>query len=332
MSSILMDAPTVQINASGLQHLIKVIFLHEPSLKEFGAIKIQLSSDCILALKKRKIWPPCTSAQVVTKVGKNELIYYVHTGKDGNKCTQSRRSIPSEATFWSYLAHSNKKFKPSNVSILPDKSLFSDRYHRKFFDIHCFPRQSLLRLAGREVIDQFVPCLTRAHGPGAIFPLACARQRLNLLDYHHDGGARHWYVIPTREREILQELVQRETSSICFEHQELFIDPSVLDKHHIRYHRIVQYPNEIVVLAAGALAQSFMDDAGWNESIEFALPSWIEEGHATACESLCQCNVNLCSLPKAIDVSSFTRQHILKYTATCLNSKIDDDKKPVDKG
>jgi len=327
-----MDAPTVQINAHGLQHLINVIFSHEQSLKKFGAIKIQLSSDCILALKKRKIWPSCTNTQRITKVGKDELIYFVDTDKDDNKCTQSQWSIPSEATFWSDLAHSNEKLEYSNVSILPNMSLFSNRYHRKFFDIHCLPRQSLLKLGGSKVVDQFVPCLKRAHGPGAIFPLACARQRLNLLDYHHGGGARHWYVIPIGEREILREIVQRDNPSVCFEHQELLIDPSVLDKHHIRYHRLVQYPNEFVVLSAGALAQSFMDDAGWNESIEFALPSWIKDGSASACESLCLCHVNLFSLPETIDISSFTPQHILQYIVTCLNTKIDDDQKSFTKG
>jgi len=327
-----MDAPTVQVNASGLQHLINVIFSHEQSLIKFGAIKIQLSSDCILALKKRKIWPSCTNTQHVTKVGKDELIYFVDTNNHGNKCNQPQQPIPSEATFWSCLARSNENLQYSNVSILPNQSLFSKRYHRKFFNIHGFPRQSLLKLGGSKVFKQFIPRLTRAHGPGAIFPLACARQRLNLLDYHHDGGARHWYVIPTREREILREIVQRDNPSVCFEHQELLIDPSVLDKHHIRYHRLVQYPNEFIVLAAGALAQSFMDDASWNESIEFALPSWIKDCSASARESLCACTVNLCSLPKTIDVSSFTHHRILEYISVYLNIKIDGNRKSATKG
>lgn len=332
MSSIWMDAPTVQIDAYGFQNLLSFIFAHEQSLKEFGAIKIQLSSQCLLALKKRKIWPSCTNTRQITKVSNNELIYSVHEGKHANVYTQQRPSIPNETTFWSSLARPDYKPEHSSVSILPNKSLFSQKCHRNYFDIHRLPRQSLLKLGGNKVIDQFFPRLTRAHGPGGIFPLASARQRLFLLDYNHEGGARHWYIIPARERETLQKAIQQRNPSICLEHQELLIDPSVLDKHHIRYHRLVQYPNEFVVLAAGALSQSFMEDAGWNESIAFALPNWVTEGHASAQHLPCQCSINVISLPETIDVRLFRHQLIKKYTATHLNIMNNDDKKPVNKG
>jgi len=332
MSAIWMNTPTVQINAENLQNLLNFIFAYEQPLKEFGAIKIQLSSECLLALKKRKFCSSFTNTREIKKVDENELIYSIHKGKRVNICTQQQTSIPNEETFWATLARPGCKPQHSNVSILPNKSLFSQKYHRKYFSIHRLPRQSLLKLGGDKVIDQFLPCLTRAHGPGAIFPLASARQRLFLLDYHHQGDARHWYIIPAYERETLQKVIQQQNPSICLEHQELLIDPSVLDKHHIRYHRLVQYPNEFVVLAAGALAQSFMKDAGWSESIAFALPNWITDGHASAQNLPCQCNINVVSLPETIDVRLFKHQLIKKYTTRLLNIMNNDDKKPVTKG
>jgi hypothetical protein len=321
----------VQINPSGLQNLVNFIHTHERLLKEFGAIKIQLSSECTLALKKRKISPTCTSTQQITKVSENELIYSVQKNEGIDIFTEQRSPITNEATFWSSLSRSDYKCYQSSVSILPNKTFFYQKWHRKYFAIHCLPRQSLLKLGGRKMTDQFVSCLTRAHGPGAIFPLASAQQRLFSLVYHHQGGARHWYIIPTREREALQKILQQQSSSNCLEHEKLLIDPMILKKHHIRYHRLVQYPNEFVVLAAGALTQSFTEDANWSESIAFALPSWIKEGHANASDSPCQCNINAFSVPKIIDVSLFKQKLIRKYAATYMNI-VNDDKTSVDKG
>jgi len=319
-----MDAPTIQIGSSDLQNVINFIFSHEPTLKEFGAIKIQLSSECTLALKKRKIPPPCTSTQKLTKVGKDELIYTVQKNEDENIYDKQRSTIMNEKTFWSSLSGSVSKCHRSSVSILPKKTFFYEKWSRQYFSIHCVPKQSLLQLGGTKITKQFTPCLSRAHGPGAVFPLSSAQQRLSLLVYHHQGGPRHWYIIPAYEREALRKILQRQSFSNCLEHEELLIDPMVLDKHHIRYHRLAQYPNEFVVLSAGAIAQSFTEDASWSESIPFALPSWIEDGHANARDSSCQCNINLFSLPTPIDISLFTYELIQKYIKKCLNI-IDDD-------
>ncbi|CAF3809660.1 unnamed protein product, partial [Rotaria sp. Silwood1] len=37
--------------------------------------------------------------------------------------------------------------------------------------------------------------------------MTSARQRLFSIDYHHEGGAHHWYIIPNREREVLQRII-----------------------------------------------------------------------------------------------------------------------------
>jgi hypothetical protein len=154
--------------------------------------------------------------------------------------------------------------------------------------------------------------------------LTSAHQHLFSVDYHHEGGAHHWYIIPPGQREALQRIIDHQNSSICLDHGQLLIDPSTLDKNHIRYHRIVQLPNEFIVLSAGTLAQGFTEDASWSESIAFALPSWIEEGHANISLPLCQCNILQYSLPKTIDISLFRHELIQRYITSHLNNIIHD--------
>jgi hypothetical protein len=321
MSSISMNAPTVQINPSNLRNLVKFIYTQDRLLKEFGGIKIELNSECVLALKKRKPSPISTTNQHIMKIGKDQLIYTVKKTEDFNH-TIKQSPITNEQSFWSSLSGSLNKCHQSSVSIFPNKTLFYQKLNRKYFSIHLIPRQSLLRLGGTKLTNQFVSSLSRAHGPASIYPLSTDQQRLFSLVYHHQGGPRHWYIIPNYEREALKRILHQQSSSNCVEHGQLLIDPVVLDKYNIRYHRIIQYPNQFVVLSAGVLTQSFTEDACWTESIHFALPRWIEEGHATASQSSCQCNL---SLPNTIDLNLFRCQIINKYIDTYLNLQNDDN-------
>ncbi|CAF1151897.1 unnamed protein product [Adineta steineri] len=180
------------------------------------------------------------------------------------------------------------------------------------------PKQSLLKLGGKKMTHQVVPCVRRAHGSGAIFPLTCAQQRLFSVNYHHEGAVHHWYIIPTYERDVLQKAISPKNVPVCLDHGQLLVDPSILEKHHIRYHRIKQRPNEFVVLAAGTLAQSFSEGANWSESIDFALPGWIEEGRASAATSPCQCDISNNYSLNTIDVTLFTHNLIEKYISSHL--------------
>jgi hypothetical protein len=213
------------------------------------------------------------------------------------------------------------------VSILPKQSFFLKRVHRSDFDIHQLPRQSLLRLCDDNILQQFVPSLIRTDGPGAIFPLACARQRLFSFNYHHEGGVRYWYIIPASEREALEHAFQGQMTSNCLEHGQVLIDPLMLDKYNIRYYRITQQPNEIVALAAGVLSQSFNGDATWSESIDFALPSWLDDGHASARTS-CSCKSNLITTPETIDVKVFNPVLVQQYITNNLHIIIGDKSSP----
>ncbi|CAF1011895.1 unnamed protein product [Adineta steineri] len=326
MSSIWMDVPTLQVNENQLQNFVSFIYKNEQILKEFGAMKIQLNDSCKLSLKKRRnnlILVP--NNEQIVKINSDENIYSLHEVDHIDEPIQQSSLMIDEHDFWSSLSSSSNKQRFTNTSTLPNKSFFQKKIHPSHFNIHRLPEQSLLQLGGNKVTQQFVPCIKRAHGPGSISQMTTAKQHLFSIDYHHEGGARHWYIIPHYQRKSLQKIINRHNSSCCLDHGQILIDPSVLDNNRIRYHRIIQRSNELVVISAGTLTQSFTENANWSESIEFALPSWIEDGHANASISSCRCNAFQDSSRNVIDITLFRHELIQKYITFNL-SNITDDK------
>ena len=325
MSSISVSVPTFNIDSDELRNIVRFIYARRDVLKEYGAIKIRTSNDCKMALKKRRnILSTSTSNPFVVELLNEELIYSIKTTDSTESTRRSSPLVTDEQSFWRSLSQTKNENRRTNVSVYYDKSFFSQKMARSYFDIHRVPNQSILKLGGRKVTSQLTSLLTRAHEPGAIFPLASARQNLFSLNYHHLGGARHWYVIPNKERTSLQAIVANQKSTPCLNHSKLLIDPSVLDKHYIRYHHIVQYPKEFLVLAAGALSQSFAEDSCWNESIEFALPSWIEEGHAIASPVSCPCDSSVEYFSQTIDPDLFRHELVQRFIAIQLNGSNDE--------
>ncbi|CAF0926568.1 unnamed protein product [Adineta steineri] len=326
MSSISMDVPTFEINQNQIQNLIHFIYEKEQILKEYGAIKITLNQNCKLALKKRKkISSICETNKQIVKLNENNLIYSVKTIDQINQYDiKQNYLIKNENDFWSSLSSlkSNNQEKQLNISFLQNNSFFRQKISHKYFDIHRLPGESLLKIVGKDVLNKFVPCLKRAHGSGSVFPLTSADQHLFSIDYHHEGGDHHWYVIPDTQRESFKKILEQQNLSIgCFDHGQVFVDPLLLDKNQIRYHKIIQHPNEFVVLSSGTLAQSFTEDSSWSESINFALPSWIQDGHAYNSRSLCQCQISDESyLSKLIDMNLFPRVLVQKYINSSENS------------
>ncbi|CAF1474734.1 unnamed protein product, partial [Adineta steineri] len=289
MSSTSMYVPTLEINENDITNLIGLIYKHQRLLKEFGAIKIQLGSKCKLALKKRRkrLFTHPITTQVV-QMSKDDLIYSVREAALLDDSIEQSPPIKDAAAFWLSVSCLNKQKRHLNISLSPNKSYFDTKTSGSYFDIHRLPGLSLLKIGGKEVTEQCVPSIKIAHGPGSILPLSCARQHLFSIDYHHEGGAHHWYIIPSSQRDLLQSIINKQNSSSCLDHGQILIDPLMLDRYHIRYHRVIQRPNEFVVLSCGTLAQSFTEDASSSESIDFALPSWIEEGHANNSMSSCR--------------------------------------------
>lgn len=326
MSTISIDIPTLQVNANDLNHLMSFIYKHEYPLKTFGAIKLQLDSSCKLGLKKRRknlMILPIT--EQIVEMYKNKGIYTVHKTTHPKEYFQENSMVMNECNFWSSLHYSNNKRRDLNTALIPNASFFTQKKSNLYFDIHRLPNQSLFKLAGAKFVRQFKPCVRRALKPGAIFPLTCSQHRLFSIDYHHEGGDHHWYIIPNSEREILQKVLDQEDSLLCLDHGQVLIDPLILDKNHIRYYRIIQHPKEFIIMAPGALTQSFTEDASWSESINFALPSWIEDGHAINNTSHCQCHILQGSVPKTIDISLFKSKSIQKYITSHLQITYDEE-------
>ena len=322
MTSIWLDAPTLQINGNQLQNLLNFLYQHEPLLKEYGAIKIQLDASCKLALKKQRkniILHPVT--EQIVKISKDEPIYIVKEVDRIDEPTQQTSSITDECEFWSSLSCSNNERYRTGTSVLQDTSFFlRKKTSHSYFNIYRLSDRSLPKSVRSKVTHKSVPFIRRTHRPGAIFPLASAQQHLFSLHYHHEGGAHHWYIIPHRERTLLRTIIDKQNSSVCLDHGRILICPSMLDEYHIRYHRIIQRPNELVVLSAGTLAQSFAEDASWSESIEFALPSWIQDDYANITEPSCRCNISQDSLSKTIDITLFRHELVQQYITSHLNS------------
>ncbi|CAF1530844.1 unnamed protein product [Adineta ricciae] len=321
----MMGVPTFQVNENELQNIVYFTYKHERVLKEYGAIKIQPDIHCKFALKKRSktlLLHPIN--RQIVKTHSDNLIYSVQDISYGNELNKQMSIIKDEDTFWSDLSDPINTQRQLNISFSSNHSFFHRKTARLYFDIHRIPNQSLLKMAGKEVVSECAPCVKRAHRAGAIFPLSCTEQHLFSIDYHHEGGIHHWYIIPDCERKSLQTIIDQEKLSICLNHGQIVIDPSFLDKHHIRYHRIGQCPNEFVVLSAGTLSQSFSEDVSWSESIVFALPSWIEDGHANHSSLLCQCNIFNNSLSETIDITVFNHELIQKYTKLYLDNTTND--------
>jgi hypothetical protein len=315
------NVPTFEINPDNLHNLIGFIHRHDGLLKEHGAIKIKPNSECKLAFKKcRGKIISCPTPQKLFKVNGNEHIYFVK--KVANSCSSVSQnpSITDEDSFWNSLSDSDSRGRYLNISLLSGQSFFNQKGSRANFDIHRLPKQSLLQLGGREVTRQFVPTVGRAHAPGAIFPLTSTPKHLCSINYHHGGGEHHWYIIPQSERENLYKIIARHDSTVCLDHTQLVIDPSVLDKHQIRYYQIIQHPNEFVVFSADALSQRFTKGASWSESIDFALPSWIEATMSCSFIRQCQCHISHDYSFDFTDVSLFGETLVRKYINSLVSN------------
>ena len=324
MSSTLMNVPTLSASMDDLINLLSFVYKHEPLLKQYGAIKIVPSTDLKDILKKHRMnLKPDVIIRQITKINRDDLTYSVTNLPLTDNMESNQLSPMNESAFWLSLSQIDTERQMTGVSYMPAKSFFLKRVHRTDFNIHHLPVRSLLRFCNDNLLCQFVPTLIRTYGPGAIFPLSTARQRLFTFNYNHEGGIRHWYVIPASEREALERVFRNEKNSICIDHGHILIDPFMFDKYKIRYYRINQQPGTIVILAAGTLSQSFTEDASWNETIDFAMPSWLDDGHANAPQS-CSCRADMIPYPSIINTNIFNRTLIQQYISTNLSIFVDD--------
>ena len=315
------NVPTFEISDDNLHNLIGFIHRHDRLLEEYGAIKIKPNSECKLAFKKccGKIIPRATP-QKLFKMNGSSHVYVVK--KVANSCASFSQNpvVTDEDSFWYSLSNNDSRERYLNISSLSGQSFFNQKGSRTAFDIHRLPRQSLLKLGGRQLTRQFVPSIQIAHAPGAIFPLTSTSKHLCSINYHHEGGEHHWYIIPRSARENLHAIIGNHDSAPCLDHGQLVINPFVLKKNQIRYYRIIQQPNEFVVLSADALSQRFTKGASWSESIDFALPSWIEATRNCSVIRQCQCHTPRDYSFDSADIDLFREKLVTKYINSLVSN------------
>ncbi|CAF1268804.1 unnamed protein product [Adineta ricciae] len=311
MLSIPNEIPTFEADPDILENLSSFLHWHEHVLKEFGGLKIQLNGNCQLALKKRLIRPLSQQVQRVHRNAKDCGMYSIQSEVGLRQPYSDDLHIENEINFWAHLSNGNeKRTLQSNISIIQNKSLFYQKWNKKYFSIHRVLKQSLLKLAGTRFIDKMHSNLLYTDGNCAIFPLETHPNKLSSIIFHHQGGPRYWYIIPSSQEHLLQKYF---LSNKCVYHQQYLIDPSLLDRYNIRYHRIVQRSNEIVVLASGSYHESFSLGGLLNESIDFALPHWINDDHILNQYDSCQCLAEQTKFYQRIPLYLFDKNDVKTY-------------------
>ncbi|CAF0872332.1 unnamed protein product [Adineta steineri] len=322
------DIPTMLLKDKELKDLLKYVYKNESLLKENGAIKLIPPKKFKNLLKKTPINVPLRSTiQQVTQIGNDDLIYSIKTNSlNENKEILNENILLNDETFWLLLPNGSNTENISNISIINDQSLFLKRVDRDQFDFHDLPFKSLLKLSGKKFCKKYSSTLIKAHGPGAIFPLSANKQNLYQLNYHHEGGIRYWYIIPSEERKKFEKVFQENKPSICVEHDEIIINPSFFNKFNIKYKKVTQEANEILILASGILSQSFTQDEILCESIHFGLPSWVFD-QFTRNSSLCRCKLSSNSnKDEAIDMNLYNDAAIQKYIQKYFQINIHQNK------
>ncbi|CAF4375504.1 unnamed protein product, partial [Adineta steineri] len=209
-----------------MKDLLKYLYQNEPLLKENGAMKLIPTSNFKNLLKKTPInIPLCSTIQQVKQIDKENFIYSIKTNS-----LKEKKEIPKENNlindemFWLLLPNGFSTQNISSISQINSKSLFLKRVQRDQFDFHQLPFNSLLKLSGKKFCNQYSSRLIKAHGPAAIFPLSSNKQNLYQLNYHHEGGIRYWYIIPSEERKKFENLFKENNSLRCIEHDQILID------------------------------------------------------------------------------------------------------------
>lgn len=326
-SYIFTYAPTVQVKPTELNKMISFIYSHAPVLFKWGALKIEQDDECRHTLKnRRKPTYSIVKRQILTDIDNTKGIFLLHTVPCGSAVTSSKSSPKDECEFWKSVCQTfNEENEQPSISTYSGKSFYFKQGHHDGFNMHQIPDQSLLQIGGKQITNRFAPTLIQTYGAGAIFPLSTACQGLLSLHYLHEGATRYWYIIPANERSALEKVLTEKNLSICFSHQSFVFDPEFLDANGIRYSRIIQDPGQFVVLEAGTLAQSYCMGASWNETIDFALPSWLEYHRAQSHAMLCTCNTNHFRILSATDVALFGSEQVDQYVATHLRCGVDNN-------
>ncbi|CAF1480682.1 unnamed protein product [Adineta ricciae] len=251
--------PTIEINKKQLKNLIYFIGKHEDLLAKYGAIKIKLNENWKLNLKKKvDIFSTNSVNKQLVKIPSKKFIYPVEEINSIEKPFQEKFCIQNENDFLNLL--NSSKYQQLNISYIMDESFFLQKTSIDHFSVYHSIYESTLKFFQKDIQKQFHPYIRRTHKSPSIFPLNCAQQFFFTLDYHRQGENHHWYIIPSHQRCILQDLLSKQNQSNCLEHQQIFLHPLFFYENNIQYYRINQQENEFVILSSGTFYQSFTEN------------------------------------------------------------------------
>ncbi|CAF1189070.1 unnamed protein product [Adineta steineri] len=193
------DIPKISVKDNEMKDLLKYLYQNELILKENGAIKLIATSTFKNLLKTTPINIPLRSTiQKVKQVDNENLMYSIKTNKINKKKEKKENNlINDDEIFWLLLPNGFNTQNMSSISIIDDQTLFLKRVCRHQFDFHQLSFKSLLKLSRKKFCNQYSSTLMKAHGSAAILPLSSDKQNLYQLNYHHEGGAHYWYIIPS---------------------------------------------------------------------------------------------------------------------------------------
>lgn len=117
-------------------------------------------------------------------------------------------------------------------------------------------------------------------------------QDLYSINYLHFGSPKQWYLIPQAELGRFFSLMKEtftDDYNHCHEflrHKTFLVSPSFLDKHGIKYNKIVHNEGEFMITYPFGYHAGFNYGYNLAESVNFALDDWFPYGEVT---KKCEC-------------------------------------------
>jgi len=107
---------------------------------------------------------------------------------------------------------------------------------------------------------------------------------LYAINFLHYGASKTWYCVPPQYGYKLEQLAQRlfpDMAEACFNllrHKAIMIGPKLLKAHGIPVNKMVHEQGTIMVVFPHAYHSGFNHGFNMAESLNFALPRWVEYG------------------------------------------------------
>ncbi|KAG7193697.1 uncharacterized protein KQ657_000384 [Scheffersomyces spartinae] len=149
-------------------------------------------------------------------------------------------------------------------------------------------------------------------------------QDLYSINYIHFGAPKQWYLIPQNQEtkffELMKQIYDDEWRS-CPEflrHKTFLVSPQFLDKHGIKYNKVIHYQGEFIITYPYGYHAGFNYGYNLAESVNFALDDWFIIGEVA---NICQC------IPDAVHIN-INELRSKFYGTPCIpdDTDTDDDK------